>query len=94
MDSSRNIFCNFFKVINDLISAQLWECINRDIPNISSQIRKGDFSGLLNWLRKNVHQHGAKFEPQELVQRITGSKITPEPYMKYLNKKYGEIYNL
>ena len=80
--------------LGNLVSAQLWECINKDIPNLSDQIRIGDFSELLAWLRKNVHQHGAKFEPQELVQRITGSKITPEPYIKYLNKKYNEIYGL
>jgi carboxypeptidase Taq len=80
--------------IGNLVSAQLWECINSDIPSLSNQIRKGDFSELLSWLRKNVHLHGAKFEPQELVQRITGSKITPEPYIKYLNNKYSVIYDL
>ena len=80
--------------LGNLISAQLWECINKDIPCLSDQVRKGDFSDLFKWLRKNVHQYGAKFEPQELVQKITGSKITPVPYMKYLNKKYSEIYSL
>ena len=80
--------------LGNLISAQLWECINKDITNLSDQIRKGDFSALLAWLRKNIHQHGAKFEPQELIKRITGSKITPEPYIKYLNKKYSDIYCL
>jgi len=80
--------------IGNLVSAQLWECINKDISNLPDQLRKGDFLELLDWLRKNLHQHGAKFEPQELVQRITGSKITPEPYINYLNKKYSEIYNL
>jgi carboxypeptidase Taq len=78
--------------LGNLVSAQLWECINRDVPGLTEQVKKGDFSELLGWLRKNVHQHGAKFEPQELVQRITGSKITPEPYIKYLSEKYSEIY--
>ena len=80
--------------LGNLVSAQLWECINRDIPGLSKQIREGNFAELLNWLRSNVHRHGAKFEPQELVQKITGSKITPEPYIRYLKHKYGEIYNL
>jgi carboxypeptidase Taq len=41
-----------------------------------------------------VHRYGAKFEPQELVQKITGSKINPQPYLQYLQAKYGEIYHL
>jgi carboxypeptidase Taq len=80
--------------LGNLISAQLWEKINQDIPDLSSQIRTGRFDSLLGWLRKNVHRHGAKFEPQELVQKVTGSKIDPSAYIRYLNKKYGEIYNL
>jgi len=49
---------------------------------------------LLDWLRKNVHCHGAKFEPQELMQRVTGSKIDPAAYLRYLNGKFGRIYGL
>jgi len=80
--------------LGNLISAQLWERINADIPDLSDQIRRGEFSALLGWLRQKIHRHGAKFEPQELVQRVTGSKIDPAPYIRYLNAKYGEIYGL
>ncbi|HEY5730533.1 MAG TPA: carboxypeptidase M32 [Anaerolineales bacterium] len=80
--------------LGNLVSAQLWEKINKDIKNLDDQIRKGDFSKLLDWLRKNIHQHGQKYEPQILVKNVTGSKITPEPYVRYLTKKYSEIYGL
>jgi carboxypeptidase Taq len=80
--------------LGNLVSAQLWECINRDIPDLPDQIRLGQFSGLLSWLRERIHRHGAKFEPQELVQRVTGSKIDPEAYVRYLKAKYGEIYGI
>ena len=80
--------------LGNLISVQLWEKINEDIPNLNEQIRQGKFDALLGWLRKNVHVHGRKYEPQELVQKATGSKITPEPYLHYLEGKYSEIYGL
>jgi len=64
------------------------------MPDLEDQISSGNFESLLGWLRTNIHQHGKKFEPQELVERITGSKIIPEPYMRYLNKKFGEVYDL
>jgi len=80
--------------LGNLISAQLWEKINQDIPDLVEQIRQGKFEALLGWLREKIHRHGAKFEPQELVQKVTGSKIDPAPYLGYLNKKYSEIYDL
>ena len=80
--------------LGNLISAQLWEKINKDIKNLDDQIRKGNFSELLGWLRTSIHQHGHKYDPQVLVKNVTGSKITPEPYVRYLTRKYREIYGL
>jgi len=80
--------------LGNLISLQIWEKVNADIPNLEDQIRKGDFTALLSWLQDKVHRHGKKFEPQELVERVTGSKIDGGPYIKYLNKKFGELYGL
>ena len=80
--------------LGNLVSNQLWEKINQDIPGLSGQIQTGDFSELLTWLRENVHQHGSKFKPQVLVKRIVGEEINPEPYLKYLNEKFGAIYQL
>jgi carboxypeptidase Taq len=78
--------------LGNLISAQLWERFGRDNPDRDEQIRRGDFSALLAWLRTNVHCYGRKFEPQELVERVTGSRIDPEPYLRYLETKYREVY--
>lgn len=80
--------------LGNLVSAQLWERINNDIPTLSKQIREGKFEELLSWLIEHIHRHGSKFEPQELVEHVTGSKIDPAPYMRYLETKYGEIYGL
>ncbi len=80
--------------LGNLISAQLWERINKDLPDLPEQIRRGEFSALLGWLREKIHRHGAKFEPQELIQQVTGSKIDPAAYVRYLKAKFGEIYQV
>jgi carboxypeptidase Taq len=80
--------------LGNLISNQLWEKINEDIPGLSGQIQGGNFGELLSWLRENVHRHGKKFKPQYLVKKVVGETISPEPYLKYLNEKFGEIYSL
>ena len=80
--------------LGNLVSAQLWEKINEDIHNLDDQIRHGNFSELLGWLREKIHRHGHKYDPQDLVKNVTGSKITPAPYVRYLTRKYSEIYGL
>jgi len=80
--------------LGNLIAAQLWERVLEDIPSLPELIRRGEFDALKTWMGDKVHRHGRKFEPQELVERITGSKIDPAPYMRYLQSKYGEIYGL
>ena len=80
--------------LGNLISAQLWERINQDIPNLTDQFRQGKFDALLGWLVQNIHRYGSKYEPQELVQRVTGSKIDPALYMRYLKEKFGKVYGL
>jgi len=80
--------------LGNLMASQLWVKIDEDIPNLARQIERGEFGDLLAWLRENIHQHGAKFEPMELLQRVTGSSLSPEPYLHYLRSKYMDIYKL
>lgn len=78
--------------LGNLVSVQLWEKINAEIPDLDDQIRQGKFDALLDWLHTHIHVHGRKFMPQELIQRVTGARIDSAPYMRYLRKKYGDIY--
>lgn len=80
--------------LGNLVSVQLWETMRKDIPDLDDQMEAGQFTALLDWMREKVHRQGARFEPQELVQRVTGSKIDPQPYVRYLQAKFGEIYGL
>ncbi len=80
--------------LGNLIACQWWELIEDQIPEIQSQIRSGEFGPLLAWLRENIHRHGRKFKPVELLQRVTGGGLDAEPYLRYLRRKFGQLYNL
>jgi carboxypeptidase Taq len=80
--------------LGNIISAQLLEAIRRDIPNLDAQIGRGDFGPLLAWLNTNVHRHGRRYLPAELIKRATGQALTSKPYVGYLQAKFGEIYGL
>ena len=80
--------------IGNLIGAQLMEKVRADIPDLDSQIERGEFGALLGWLRKNVHRHGRKFTPNELMERATGKPLTAAPWINYVQRKYGALYGL
>ncbi len=80
--------------VGNVMSAQLFEAARRAHPGLMEEIGRGEFGPLLGWLRENVHVHGRKFFPQDLLERATGSQLTPEPYLRYLWEKFGEIYGV
>ena len=79
--------------LGNLLSVQLFEKAQSDIPSMAAQIEGGNFQALLNWLRENIHQHGRKFLPSQLINRATGKPLQASPYLRYLNQKYSEIYS-
>jgi carboxypeptidase Taq len=76
--------------LGNVVAAQLWSRFAEVHPSRDADIEQGEFAPLLSWLRRELHHHGRKFEPQELVTRITGSPIDPEPYLRYLEQKYQD----
>ena len=80
--------------IGSLLSVQLFDCARKEIEDLDADISQGNFDALLHWLRENIHCHGSKFTPGELVKRITGNSMDAQPYLNYLRNKYSEIYKL
>lgn len=80
--------------IGNLIGAQLMEQARADMPDLDAQIAAGRFATLLAWLRKNVHRHGRKFTPNELLERATGRPLTAGPWIAYVQQKFGALYGL
>lgn len=80
--------------LGNIISAQLFAAAERAHPGLSTQFREGHFETLREWLRTHVHRHGRKFLPKDLLKGVTGSALTPEPYLAYLQNKFGGIYGV
>jgi carboxypeptidase Taq len=81
--------------IGNVISMQLWELMERDVPDLDDRFRQGDLLVLRDWMREHLHQHGSKYEPLEVVRRLTGrAELNPEAYVRYLKRKFGEVYGV
>jgi carboxypeptidase Taq len=76
--------------LGNILSAQFYAAALQAQPQIPDEISQGRFDTLLTWLRQNIYQHGSKFTAGELVEQVTGRPLDIEPYMRYLNTKYGE----
>ena len=78
--------------LGNVVSVQLWEKAAADLGDLDEQFQRGEFGPLREWLGEHVHRHGRAFAPQELLERVTGSPIDAAPYLRYLERKLGELY--
>ncbi len=80
--------------LGNLYAAQFYETAVAQNPTIAEQMAQGRTDGLVAWLRENIHQHGKKFTPGELVVRVTGQPLGHAAFMRYAWAKFGDLYSL
>ncbi len=78
----------------NLYSGQFTAQMMKDIPDMKKQIAKGKFDEILNWLRKNIHQHGKMYTAGSLVRAVTGEPLDSKYFIEYLKEKFFAIYKL
>ena len=77
--------------LGNVISAQIWERIQAEIPDLHAQFEAGEFGELRRWLVDNLYRHGRKFTPKETLERVVGGPIDPDPYLRYLGTKLATL---
>jgi len=80
--------------LGNVIAGQLWDLANAELPELEAQIGRGELSPLREWLRERLHTHGAKFEPAEMIEKLTGGGLDPAPLLRQLEEKYAAVYDL
>ena len=80
--------------IGNVLAAQLYEAAVEAHPDIPEEIGRGEFGALRGWLRENIHRHGSRYDPDELIERATGRPPDAAPYLSYLKAKFGDLYGL
>jgi carboxypeptidase Taq len=76
--------------LGNLIGAQLWERLREDLGDVDGQLERGEFAPLREWLHENVHRHGRKYLPRELLRRVTGDDLRVDPFLRYLREKLAD----
>ncbi|ELZ35473.1 carboxypeptidase M32 [Halorubrum distributum] len=80
--------------LGSVMAAQLFEAAEDEIDDLHGKIADGEFGDLHDWLGENVHQHGSRYETNELVVRATGEDFSADAFLDYVDEKYGELYGI
>jgi carboxypeptidase Taq len=80
--------------LGNLFAAQLYARARADLGNLDAAFAKGDFAGLLDWLREKIHRQGSRFPARALIEKVTGSPPDHRPLVEALLSKFIEIYGL
>jgi carboxypeptidase Taq len=77
--------------LGNIYAAQLFNKATKEIPSLKSGFMKGEFAPLLKWLRKNIHQEGGRYYPEELIKKVTGEGLNSKYLVDYLKNKAKSI---
>jgi carboxypeptidase Taq len=71
-----------------MIAAQLADSFKREQPAWHDDWRRGDFTGVREWLSGTVWSRGSRLQMKELVAEVTGAPLDPTLYLAHLRARY------
>jgi carboxypeptidase Taq len=80
--------------LGNVIAAQVWELARAELPDLDAQLAAGELEPLRAFLGDRIYRHGGKLEPAEMIEKVTGGPLDPEPLLRHLEAKFGELYGL
>ena len=80
--------------LGNIYGAQIFNKLKEDVPDWEKEIEQGNLQKVLNWFRKNVHEKGNVLDSDDLVEKITGEKVSSKYLADYLSNKYTQLYKL
>jgi carboxypeptidase Taq len=80
--------------LGNLYAAQLFARAGAELGDLDAAFARGEFAGLLEWLRDRIHRHGRRHRPARLIEQATGAAPDPQPLIKALRTKYSALYQL
>jgi carboxypeptidase Taq len=76
--------------LGSLYAAQLAEAYEREHP-LQEEIRRGEFAGLLAWLRRHVHQQGHRHSAEKIVSLATGKGLDAGAFFRHVERKFAGV---
>ncbi|MDR1142927.1 MAG: carboxypeptidase M32 [Spirochaetaceae bacterium] len=81
-------------VLGNLYGLQFWEKLREAVPDTGAALEKRDYGAVHTWLREKIHCFGRRLSPGELLLRVTGKELSADPFVRYLEEKYADLYGI
>ena len=78
--------------LGNIYSGMILHTLNKEIPNWKQDLANGSVDTPINWLKTNVHFLANRYDPSEMLEKITGMKLTAQPFLDYLEGKYASLF--
>ena len=80
--------------LGNVYAAQLFAAAEKELGDLEEAFARGEFAPLLAWLRENIHVHGRRYQPRQLVERASGKQPDAETLVAYLKRRFGILYGV
>ncbi|MDR2211430.1 MAG: carboxypeptidase M32 [Spirochaetaceae bacterium] len=80
--------------LGNLYGLQFWEKLRECLPDTDAALGRRDYAAIHRWLGENIYRWGRRLEPSRLLLKITGKELSAEPFLRYIERKYTELYEL
>lgn len=80
--------------LGNLYTSHFFSAFEKAHPSWEKKIALGEFGFIRDWLKTEIHQYGKRYSSSELAKKVTGSPLTSDAFVHYLQNKYREIYKL
>ncbi len=77
--------------LGNLNSAQLYASAEKKLGSKLGSLQNSNYHSLLEWLRKNVHQYGKQYSPDQLMQNATGESTKAHYHWGYLKDRFSSM---
>ncbi len=80
--------------LGNLYASSIGVAMEEALPDMWEQVRRGEFSNILAWLRSNVHEQGSLLSAPEIVRKAVGERDPVEDLLSHLWSRHGALYGV
>ncbi|MFW9807254.1 MAG: carboxypeptidase M32, partial [Candidatus Thorarchaeota archaeon] len=79
--------------LGNIYDGMLLNQMEKDLPNWLDGVANGEILPAIHWMNKYVHHESAMYDPADLMEKITGQRLSAKPFLDYVEKKYSKIFD-
>jgi carboxypeptidase Taq len=72
-----------------MTAAQLASAMQKDLPSMNDDIRRGDFTAINQWRADKIWSQASRYSTPDLITKATGEKLNADYFKSHLKRRYS-----